>query len=734
MTTRLRRGSALILVLIMTLSLAALASSAIYMTGNSGMLSRYHDKERDLTFALESALELGTSRLRRDTSLALYDTGFRQLLTNQAVYTSSGAPIVGVMVNLYAAYTGDTSGTYVPYVTLLATVSDAGGLRLARRADLQAQSFARYSFFADNFPATASIGSGENIPGRAHANSRFIGSSFGSPAPVFSDTVSAAGTISGSGQWSDTVSATGGTTVIPYPSTTSPLAPSATALASRLSALASAGQVSFTPVSGSWWNAWSGGEDVSGKECGWCITTTGSRLEFVTFDVNNSGAIDSTEGFFRVFDLQAGGDTLRLAMNYPVAGGTVFGVTTQVTSGLNIQWQNQCGAFYTIGGRREFFPVAMHVASWVKQRIITSTFPTVSAADTSTFGAGNRSAFAAINRQPTARCFPLGSPYLMNVERFTNNVTCAPIYSGFPSTTYTWGSAGVCVARRYGGQDTTFTTRVFTCFVDQDVRTGECTGSPTEVGGWRAYGGSNNLPADLSPVRQTAERSFLWPISATYNPNYRGVIYAGGRLFVSGTVRGRATLYVNGPVSLIDDVMYDRAPADTANLCRNNFGLIARDSIMVSDNAINRPRWYRNSASDTVMLGGNRDFIFHGTLMALGGSVSAFNPSGAIRHTPVAATCPTGISTTSGGCMQVVGGTIMKTYVSPYNSAVANSGLRPLRELDPCQMENRRPPYFPLARTRMRPTRTFDVDARQVNSASSIAAYFNRLRGNRAAP
>ena len=160
MRTNERRGSAMILVLIMTLSLAGLAMSAIYMAGSSGMLSRYHDKERDLSYALESALELGKSRLQRDTLLVLSDVGYQQILTDQPLYTSGGAALTGLKVNLYAGYTGDTTGVYVEYVTLLATVSDAGGIRLSRRMDLYAQSFARYSLFANDFPMTAAIGAG----------------------------------------------------------------------------------------------------------------------------------------------------------------------------------------------------------------------------------------------------------------------------------------------------------------------------------------------------------------------------------------------------------------------------------------------------------------------------------------------------------------------------------------------------------------------------------------------
>jgi Tfp pilus assembly protein PilX len=42
-----RRGTALILVLLMTVTLAAIAMSAILLTGSGGMIGRYYDRERD---------------------------------------------------------------------------------------------------------------------------------------------------------------------------------------------------------------------------------------------------------------------------------------------------------------------------------------------------------------------------------------------------------------------------------------------------------------------------------------------------------------------------------------------------------------------------------------------------------------------------------------------------------------------------------------------------------------
>jgi len=739
-TGRIRRGSALILVLIMTLALAALSMSAIYMAGGSGLLVRYHDKERDLGFALETALELGKSRLQRDTTLVLYDTGYKQLLTSQAVYTSDGTPLTGVSVDLYGAYTGDTSGTYVPYVTLLATVTDAGTVRLARRMDLVTQSFARYALFTNDFPSSASIGAGENIPGRVHSNSRFTASGSGSPSPVFADTVSAAGTISGSGQWSDTVSATGGARVIPYPA--------ATVQRAYFLARANAGDLDYSVQAGSAPSSFSGGQNVSGAAGGTAIYS--GRVEFLTIDVNNNGMIDSTEGFMKVFEEWSGygADTARLTTNF--SGNPVLS-TTHVM-------RNQCGAFYTLlnptNGRvqREFFPVSMHSVTWVRNRIQGSTYPTVSSGQAANMAANNSAAVRAILGQPTARCFPVGSPYLMNVERFTTNGSCQQdyFYYSYP-TMYTWGSAFACASTdQYGGQDSTFTHYIFTCVVDVSSTSGRCTpatGSstyydPAYVGAWTAYSGSSSLPS-LSGVRQNVERPYLWPLSKTYNPNSRGVVFLSTgssirrSIFMSGTVRGNVTVYADGVAVLIDDLTYDTTPADTSNLCRNLFGLIARDSVMVSDNAMNRPRIYDTPATNagyTLMMGGNRDFLFHGVAMALGGSVNTFNPNVATATTP-AFTCPTGSAfTAAGGCLKIVGGAVMKSYAAPY-TGTANSGLRPLREADPClATTNRRPPYFPLAPTRLRALKSFDVDLRQVKSSSQIRSYYALLRGTRAAP
>src|ERR1700694_3798040 len=123
---RARRGSALILVLIMTMSLAGLAISAIYLTSSSGLLTRYYDKERDYRFAAEAALALGKSRVLRDSALALPEDSAKKIITAGTLVDAGGTNIPRIKVNLYGAYPGDTIGRFGQFVTLLATAFDSG--------------------------------------------------------------------------------------------------------------------------------------------------------------------------------------------------------------------------------------------------------------------------------------------------------------------------------------------------------------------------------------------------------------------------------------------------------------------------------------------------------------------------------------------------------------------------------------------------------------------------------
>lgn len=696
-----RRGSALILVLMLTLGFAALAMSAIYLTSSGGILTRLYERERDYRFAAEAALQQAKSRLNRDTTFrnGIPDSGYVQLDTNRTLVDAQGVAVPRVQVNTYVGFTGDTVGRFGQFATIVSTASDAGGTRHVRRLDLTAESFSRYAMFTNTWQVGLAYGNGEFIRGRAHSNGNWASTQ--TPGPTYYDTVSAVGSISGTANYSG-ITPIAGAATIPFP-TVSKLA--------ALPGYATTGNLNFTPVSGSFAKATSGGTDVSGTSN--ANATRGTRIDFVTVDAGGDGAIGEEDGFVRIFDLAQGIDTSRIRADLP---GNPVAI-------LNPVLQNQCGAMFTIGGRQEFFTIASLKQAWVKIRIQASTFPTVSAAQAASYDPNTRAGIVAIVSLATARCFPAGSPYLLLTERLVDNVDCG---QNFPNPAngapYTWGGGPTCgAAVQYGGQDTTFTPSPRTCLVDVTNANGRCTGTAVALGTWRTAPAAIQLASVAPSVRQDVERTYLFPLAKPSNLNSKGVIhFTSGPIFTSGTVRGYVTLYVLGKVGFIDDLVYDQDPS--AALCRNFLGIIARDDIMIADDAMNRPR-YGNT--NVAFMLGSPHFTMHGVTMSLTGTVGVENYAGSVHTTP-AIECGVGYPT-SGGCINQTGGVIEQRISATF--AGNYTGLRENRTVDPCQKTNRKPPFFPST-GRFLDNKYYELDPVTIETNAEIRALYNSLRGH----
>ena len=707
---RTRRGSALVLVLIMTLALAGLAISAIYLSSSAGLLTRYYDKERDYRYAAEAALAYGKSRITNDALLALPSDSAMVLMSAASVLDASGTAIPNIKVNLYAAFTGDTTGRDGQFVTLLAQAYDAGGTRHVRRLDLLAESFAKYAMFTNTSPTNYQYGPGEYLRGRGHSNGDWK-STGGGPGPHYYDTITAVGTVSGAvGNAIYDKGYIAGHRTIPYPTVP------------KLSALpgyAQTGNLEFTPVSG-----------VSGG------AKQGTRLEFVPIDIDGNGAYDDGEGFFRLFDLALGVDTTRLRADMLDASTNTTLVSNTTTRG-NAVLNRQCGSFYTIDGVKQFFPIAMHHVPWVQALIQTSTNPVISpdVAATMANQSNNVPTVAAVDAilgRPMARCYPAGDPHLVLTERFTNAIGQYTLVTQTAGDSVPWG----VFHSTYGGQDTTFTAFTRNCTIDATA--GRCADVPANLGSWRAWPGTalSTWPATnssgLTP-RQDRERYYEWPMSAPYNASSKGVIHVvGKKIYISGVFRGNLTMYADSNVTFIDDLTYDQDPAAPSALCRNMLGLIFGDSAMLADNPINRPRNIDNGGNRAQrFLGPNQNFNLHAILMSLRGTTTTENPNGNTALYPTPVSCPTGDSTgttgTSGGCWFQTGGTIEVTLAQHYTSS-ANSGLREGRSLYPCQLTNHRPAFFP-ATLRYQDIKYYEIDPTNVATWTQVKQYYQRLRG-----
>ena len=695
---RARRGSALILVLLMTLAVAALAVAAVFMSSSAGLLSRFYDRERDHRYAAESALEIVRSRLERDADLAVSPTGVTLLAAGLRVPVAAGSTDSEISVNVYAAVTGDTAGGALPTVTLLAAAYDARGTRHVRRMDLRRRSFSSYQLFVDSFPTGATFGPGK-LAGRAHANSVWRSAASAANAPMYADTVTAVGGFAGLG-----------TFLVDSVSDVAPVAYPRDSTFGWMSGIASAANLSIAPVSGG-----SGG------------FVSGSRVEFVAFDANGDGAVTADEGFLRVFDLPVSQDTTVLRVGLRPNLFTFAGLATEWR---NSDVQNQCGAFYYRNARWHFIPVATHRQPWFNNASDgllvgtgSSNYPTVSPGQRSNYIGYNYEATQRILALPTARCFPAGSPYLMPAERFTNDVC---VQTGTATDTYPYGAApaGCFPSGKYGGNDTTFTTAVGRCLYDAS---GVCF-ETNALGSWRDFPGGNAASDISSTIRQANELPRLWPLAAPRNSNAQGLVrITGGPIFLSGTVAGHVTVMVDGRAEIIDQLTYvDRpSPADTDD-CPDQLGLIATGDILVADNAITRGRRIGRNifSSFTRHLGGIPSLSVHGHLMSLTGTVGVANPSGSGLVPQNCALVST--SNSSGGCWYLVGSAAMARF-SP-SSGGTNAGLHWTGSPTRCMAANRRPPFFPLASS-YTPVRTLEVAPAQANTPAKISALLLRLKG-----
>ncbi len=614
-----RRGGALLLVLFVTVALGAIAASAVALTRTTTLVGKYYERERDFRYAAEAGLAIGRSRVQRDTTLRLPDSGF-VTVARAPIYNASGVALPRTGVTLYIGKSGITTGQYGQFVTVVARADDGNNTRYVRRLELAAENFARFAMFTNTWPNGLAYGTGEFIRGLAWSNQTWA--SVGTP--TYYDTVGAVGAITTQGGTPTYVKGVGAVkpnqAAIPMP-TVSRLA--------FMPGYAAAASLSFTPA-----------------------PNTTLRLEFVAADIDANGdSVGLNEGFVRAFQTYAG-STYRDRLVLPSWGGT----------SAPPAWSDSlCGDFH--GGK--FYPVIVHKMKWMKDSIGT-TSDMITTPSNNTPGSPSQSEHDAVMRNPSARCFPAGSPQLAAVER--------DVTKRSPS-----GNNWTAQDGYKGGSDTTFTPN-------------------GRWGTWLAWPGAVN-PA-LTASKRNGQAKWLFPLGKQMNSGWKGIVYVNGNAYVSGLLRSRVTLYSSGYLTFLDDLVYVVPPNTPGTDCNadalNMLGMIAVNDIMIEDNALNRPQkiLYNQppAAYDTnqvrFMSGTGPNFRLNGVLMSLTGTVGVVNPLTGPR---VAAGDCMG-QPTSGGCIAQVGGVIEQSISATWTGNA--TGFAENREVDQCMLVSS-PPYFP---------------------------------------
>lgn len=266
-----RGGYALLMVLLVVMVVGILASGAVAVVGNAGLISAYEARRAELETLADAGVEVARARLNHDPSL-YPATGYTTLENGAAVTDADGAVIPNVKRWTYAGPVGQTSGQYGVFGSIVSMVQ-AGNAKVVRRGDVAQESFAKYAYFTHTEPDNIAFGGGDVISGPVHSNDGIqiysSGATFRGPGSV-----TTAGTITGKQYGTFVEGFTERAAVIPMPSV---------AELAKLRGFAQAGGTAFTaPNGGTQWEA-------------------RLRIEFITIELNDNGRVDENEGFFRVF-------------------------------------------------------------------------------------------------------------------------------------------------------------------------------------------------------------------------------------------------------------------------------------------------------------------------------------------------------------------------------------------------------------------------------------------------
>ena len=667
-----RRGSAVFLVLIITVALAALAGSAVLLASGGSLVAGYHDEEHDMLYGAQAALQSGISDLNANP-FVLPASGYTQIAHNATLTAADGSVVPHMVYDLYAGPTGSPTQQQGRFVTVVAVAKDTARQRqFVRWVQLNQISFSRFAYFSENENGIC-FGSGDRLNGPVFSDD--VISTCGSPQKAdFMDSVWTPQSFSNGNPAQDTLY-DGWTKVA------KPLTLPSTAKLAGLYPIAAASNTSFTTPNLP--------TDSTSKIL--------SRVEFDAYTVN--GHPDSTyagSGYVKFYQVD------KTKAFIPPAAGTWTATQKDsvaigyLRSGITRQHDNNnCGEFRFVRDDNgnmewEFFPIAVHNTSWYRTIVANAAgagvalgvtavmahddsveaLGTLPAADTITLVgmALNPGRNGSTSNPP--RCYLGGDPHLAASERDTTGA--APLRTGSQ-----WGSQNWTYGRR-GGTDTTFT--------------GGATGDPTHpsrMGEWLLWPGPTPAAFTAAFKATHPDWQYLFPIDTVYNPSFRGVVAVTGSVGVSGTVNGHITLYSNGAVGVLDNL---RLTNDADTTCMHLMGIIAGTYILATDNGVNAPAG--NATTRIQMRNGSSDLWVESTVMALKswGAEGLVADAGAL-FVPLQQPCNG--QNFARGCIHVQGSILQNTRqgINGGNGTTTGYGYEKQYNYDNCAIVNPLPDF-----------------------------------------
>ena len=270
------RGIALVTVLLVTLVVLTLMSTAAVLGGNTALVTRYRQRATLLTTVADAGIEEARSAVNGTRAL-MPDTGYKLFETKAVVYDAVGKAIPNVTRTTYIGPTGITSGQYGVFASVVTIAKDVFGNTVVRRGEIDQESFAKYAYFT-NTEGLIYFANNDQIYGPVHSNDVI---NIVASGATFYGPVSTAKTISGRQYGTYKQGFTENAGKIGFPTT---------ADLNKLKAQATPGNMLITSTS----------TGVLGQAT--------VRIEFVALDLNGDGnTTGDNEGFIRVYQSDSAG-------------------------------------------------------------------------------------------------------------------------------------------------------------------------------------------------------------------------------------------------------------------------------------------------------------------------------------------------------------------------------------------------------------------------------------------
>src|SRR5947208_11785371 len=140
------RGIALVTVLLVTLVVLTLMSTAAVLGGNTALVTRYRQRATLLTSVADAGIEEARSAVNGTRTL-MPDTGYKAFETRAVVYDALGNPIPNVTRTTYIGPAGITRVEHGVFASVVTVGGDTFGTTVVRRTDVDQARYGKSAYF-----------------------------------------------------------------------------------------------------------------------------------------------------------------------------------------------------------------------------------------------------------------------------------------------------------------------------------------------------------------------------------------------------------------------------------------------------------------------------------------------------------------------------------------------------------------------------------------------------------